>query len=345
MKRLWLMPIEPFEHRYTAQWLRWFGRELPKYFDTQIVIGDRLEQGIAVGEFLDVYDTNYWKASQAAHMVECARANQLGENDVVLFLDAWNPAVEMMAYIRDAARRPFKIAGLLHAGTYDPHDFLTQRGLGRWASASEMGWLHALDAVFVATDFHKRMFLQARGGVADVPKVHVTGFPLYASEWSHHAKPWAERKNVVVFPHRLAPEKQPGLFTKLARQFDPSDSAMFCSTALQPITCVKSAEACKTKDEYYALLGSARVAVSYAEQETWGIAMLEALSLGCWPLVPDRLSYPETMPSISLCPEGGPRSVDVLAMLEKTDRAPWGPTESEWYEGAISRIARICERL
>jgi glycosyltransferase involved in cell wall biosynthesis len=47
------------------------------------------------------------------------------------------------------------------------------------------------------------------------------------------------------------------------------------------------------QDEYAALLASSDVAVSTAINEFFGIAMVEASYAGCFPLVPDRLAYPE----------------------------------------------------
>ena len=48
-----------------------------------------------------------------------------------------------------------------------------------------------------------------------------------------------------------------------------------------------------TKDQYHNLLGTARFAVSFAEQETLGISMYEAACAGAVPIVPNRLSYVE----------------------------------------------------
>lgn len=47
---------------------------------------------------------------------------------------------------------------------------------------------------------------------------------------------------------------------------------------------------------YAALLGSADIAVSTATNEFFGLAMIEACYAGCYPLVPDRLAYPELYP-------------------------------------------------
>jgi glycosyltransferase involved in cell wall biosynthesis len=52
-----------------------------------------------------------------------------------------------------------------------------------------------------------------------------------------------------------------------------------------------------SRAEYAALLASADIAVSTAVNEFFGLAMIEAAYAGCYPLVPDRLAYPEIYPS------------------------------------------------
>lgn len=51
------------------------------------------------------------------------------------------------------------------------------------------------------------------------------------------------------------------------------------------------------RGEYLALLASADVVLSTALHEFQGLAVLEGIAHGCLPLVPDRLSYPEFVPS------------------------------------------------
>jgi hypothetical protein len=50
------------------------------------------------------------------------------------------------------------------------------------------------------------------------------------------------------------------------------------------------------RDAYARLLASCDVAVSTAANEFFGLAMIEAAYAGCFPLVPDRLAYPEIYP-------------------------------------------------
>ena len=335
--KVWLFPIEPLPERYSEQWLMWWPEKLLDHGveEVQTVMGDRLAKSIERGEFLDCYDTHYFKATQLARFAKALRAGHVKDEDVVLLLDAWNPAVESIAYMRQVGGHGFKLAGLFHAGTWDPWDMLTQKALGEWASFCEMGWVRALDLVCVATEFHKRLLQQRPAMGSPTSKVVVTGFPLYPDGFIHHAKPWASRDRLVVFPHRIAPEKQP-------QEWEAIQGAYRDLYGDDGTRWVRSKDVCVSKDDYYRLLGEARVAVSTARQETWGIAMIESAMLGAWPVTPDRLSYPETMRGYGRYETIEDAAHMVRATLEQRD--PSGYPLDAW-TGAIGNVVQAVRSL
>lgn len=285
--RVFLFPIEPLEERYSSQWYRWWPEELTRLkVDHITVVGLQASELITQGEFLDVVDTHYWKSTQLSAFTHLLRTGVVKDGDWVLLADAWNPALEQLAYMRDLGKVKFKIAGCWHAGSYDPWDLLGQsEAVRQWAPHAERAYMAALDLAFVATRSHAEML--AKRGCSE--RIHVTGFPLYPSEWQRYAKPWAERARRVVFPHRLASEKGLHDFEKIRE--------LYRKLYGDDLEWVRSKDVCSTKEDYYRLLGDSIISISCAYQETWGIAMLESTSLGCWPVVPNRLSYVEMYPT------------------------------------------------
>lgn len=273
------VPIESLSERYSLQWNSWFPMEFVKHnFDFVTVEGKRLQHNISVGSFLDVVDTNYYKSTQLAELCSMIHSNKIKDGDIIFFHDLWFPGIEMLQYIRQGLGIDFKIMGILHAGTWDENDFLSRKGMTSWAEFVENGWFRFIDKIFVATEYHKNLLLSKR--IVNANQIVVTGLPIYSDEF---VKP-VKKENIVVFPHRLDPEKQPHLFDRLKSKlkFDYPDWKF-----------VRTKDVCKNKKDYYDLLNKAKISVSFAKQETFGIAMLESLFCGCIPVVPNRLSYSE----------------------------------------------------
>jgi len=274
------------EERYSAQWREWFSWFWPPTSETSFVDVPTLTKRIEVGSFLDVYGTCWFKATQMADLIGRMYSSEFGEedDDWILFHDLWSPAVFHLGYIRSCAGLKFKIAGCLHAGCWDPADFLSQKGVVSWAGKMEQSLFDVADRVFVATKFHKDLILNSHIGqvltqdhLGLIDKIKVTGFPIFPEEGADQVKD----PHLIVFPHRMDPEKQPEKVAELRRMLGGG----------YEVVCSK--EVTSSKKEYYALLRKAGISVSFAKQETWGIAMQESLFAGCIPFVPDRLSYQE----------------------------------------------------
>ena len=271
------VPIESLEERYSASWNKWFPEAFQDMrIDFVNIYPDTLSDHIKDGSFLDVCGTNYFKAGQLKILTKMLFQDEIGEDDVIFFHDIWCPGIEMLQYIRQGKGMKFKICGILHAGTYDSYDFLAKQGMASWGGPLEEVWFSFIDQIYVATDFHKELILRKRK--IDPDKIKVTGLPIYNKE----CPDMRGKENIVVFPHRLDSEKNPQLFDRLSIE-----------AATKGWRFIKSKEECKTKKEYFELLNRSKIAVSFADQETWGIAQQEALFAKCFPVVPDRLSYKE----------------------------------------------------
>ena len=88
------------------------------------------------------------------------------------------------------------------------------------------------------------------------------------------------KRDLILFPHRIAPEKQVEIFRDLATHL-PQYEFIVCQD--QQLT----------KNEYHNLLGEAKMVFSANLQETLGISCYEGAVVDAIPMVPDRLSYTE----------------------------------------------------
>jgi len=321
-KKLWNVPIETLDIRYTKQWNVW----IPEYFrsiglDYETIYGDELVYNkIENGSFLDVVGTNYFKASQLQKICQLIQDGKVKENDVFFFHDLWFPGLEMLAYIRDGLGLKFKIAGIFHAGTWNPCDFTTVKGMERWARHIETGWLSLglIDVAFVATEVHKEFIVNNRNVTPD--KIVVSGLPLY-DEVSPCTK---EKENICVFPHRLFQDKHPELFDKLA-------NTLKATKEFRDWQFIKTQDQKLTKEEYYDLLRRSKIAVSFADHENWGIAMQEAAFAGCIPFVPNKRSYPELFPDLFLYTNSDFLNWDFMMYAARP----------EFYETTVVRTAKF----
>lgn len=284
---LWHLPLEPFKLRYTADWFDSFAKEYAKNgVDYTYIVGDSLTDQIEKGRFLDIYNTIYWKSTQMAQLARRFRHGDVRSGDVFLTTDLWHPGFEAIPYMSALSEIETRLFGILHAGTYDPHDFTAQAGLDKLGAAShEEGWIESCERVFVATKFHRDLILKSRA--IDPKKIVVTGIPFYGADLARRYLPAEKVKNRVVFPNRLNKEKNPHLFDALADALGPE------------YECIKSMEVFTTKEDYFRLLSTASVVVSFSDQETFGYAMLESAALGCSLVVPNSVSYVEMYPDVN----------------------------------------------
>lgn len=118
-----------------------------------------------------------------------------------------------------------------------------------------------------------------------------------------------QRAPIILWPHRWERDKRPDVFARALDRL--SDAGLDFSVVLAGDEPVASAEKRAVLDrhghrviavgpfdrsEYDHWLRASDIVVSCAEHEFFGVAVLEAMSAGCVPLLPDALAYPETVP-------------------------------------------------
>lgn len=289
---IYIVDLEPVETRYTAQWKE----HVPALFkkaghNVQVISGPKdVPSATTPGAFLNFGGTNIYKSAQVEQMGRLFTSGSVSPGDHFLFTDAWHPGIINLKYMSELLGIPVKIHALWHAGSYDPQDFLGRLiGDVPWVRHAEKSFFHAIDYNYFATTFHIAMFMENLLGVdfrtgamryMQSNNIVRTGWPMEYMEETLELYKGMKKRNLIVFPHRIAPEKQVEIFRDLKEQL-PQYEFVVCQD--QQLT----------KNEYHNILGEAKIVFSASLQETLGIGCYEGAIVDAIPMVPDRLSYSE----------------------------------------------------
>jgi len=290
---IYVVDIEAVDTRYTKQWKEHLPSQLRHATNetVEVISGGDTPQATTPGAFLNFGGTNVYKSKQLEIIGEKFCHGEINNGDYFLYTDAWNPTVIQLKYMAALLNINIRIGGLWHAGSYDPQDFLGRLiGDAPWVRSAEHSMFSCYDDNFYATDFHVDMFAREifdwnEDEWTDTPydandTIKRVGWPMEYLDKSLTQYKGMEKRDLILFPHRVAPEKQVDIFRDLADQL-PEYEFVVCQ------------ERELTKNEYHNLLGEAKLVFSANLQETLGISWYEGALVDAIPMVPDRLSYSE----------------------------------------------------
>jgi hypothetical protein len=291
MSKIYLIDLEAVSTRYTGQWKDHIPQLLrEKGHDVQIISGpEDIPNATTPGAFLNFGGTNIYKSAQVEQMGRLFCDGTISPGDHFLFTDAWHPGIINLKYMSELLGIPVTTHGLWHAGSYDPQDFLGRLvGAKPWVRHAEKSFFHSFDYNYFATEFHINMFTQNLFHDTLTPpnyytnqsKIVRTGWPMEYMKDTLENYNTNPKRDLILFPHRIAPEKQVEIFRDLATQLPQYEFIVCQDTPLD-------------KHEYHKLLGRAKIVFSANLQETLGISCYEGALVDAIPMVPDRLSYSE----------------------------------------------------
>jgi hypothetical protein len=258
--------------------------------DVQIISGPTdIPSATTPGAFLNFGGTNIYKSAQVEQMGRLFCNGAVHPGDHFIFTDAWHPGIINLKYMSELLKIPVTIHALWHAGSYDSADFLGRLiGDTPWVRNAEKSFYHAINHNYFATEFHIELFCKNLLGYesSDIVrqfaknKIVRTGWPMEYMDSTLTMYKNMPKRDLILFPHRIAPEKQVEIFRDLKEQL-PQYEFVVCQD--QQLT----------KNEYHNLLGEAKIVFSANLQETLGISCYEGAVVDAIPMVPDRLSYSE----------------------------------------------------
>ncbi len=182
------------------------------------------------------------------------------------------------------------------------------------------------DLVIYNSDFHRNKYQRAlRMFLQEIPHIKlsseywikraqersVTLYPGTDTPDNLSKKSSVNNPPRILWNHRWEYDKQPTLFLKtLIRCMDAGYGFEIILLGKSPSTPSKKYKNLinqlserifhygyvESRKDYFSLISSADIVISTAIQENFGLSIVEAIQCGCFPLLPNRLSYPELIP-------------------------------------------------
>lgn len=247
----------PVTSRYTEEW---YG-DLKAHKDFDVVsdiLSSDLDRSKAYNWFTDLeYSVNY----DVAQLVTVLNRNSL---EALFITDLDFPGIIPNAIPVLKLKFPdLKIYGIFHAGTWCKGDIFEGNVEKQY---QEYAIINMCDIIFVATQYHKKKIEYEFGESFDNIRV-LGGLPFYVERMKHFQQ--TKSKDVLV----VGRQEQINI-KDIPDNWDHH-------VGLIP------------RYEYLHKLAQYKIVVIPKVEETFGYNVLEAIALGCIPIVPDTCSYPE----------------------------------------------------
>jgi len=283
---------------------------------------------VKTGKVLDANETIIGQSVQMESVAGVFSRGGAANGDVFFTSDFWHHNACSIPYMAMLNNLDIQFFAWAHAGSYTTGDFM-QPAVQWGAHLFELAFLTMYTGIFVGTEYHKNKILDER--VPEnlrkeyAKKIFVTG-NLFSTEYVKHTrqgsnyqtdtiKPLKGKELQVIWPHRFDDEKNPDAM------LDIMDFVMFYHPTVKLVICtsrdklynpepvsIKSSKLERMvsrysdriiikkgidKSVYYDLLAKSKIFLSTTLEENFGYCLVEAMSLGCHPIVVNDFSHPE----------------------------------------------------
>lgn len=182
------------------------------------------------------------------------------------------------------------------------------------------------DLVIYNSDFHRNSYHQTlKTFIQEIPHTtlsseywvkraqerSITLYPGTDTPYNHSKQSTENNVPRILWNHRWEYDKQPTLFLKtliqcmntgydfeviLLGKSTSTQSKKYKNLINQLSKRIFHNGYVESREDYFSLLASGDIVISTAIQENFGLSIVEAVQCGCFPLLPNRLSYPELIP-------------------------------------------------
>lgn len=369
MQKIFYMPIESYESRYSLQLTGWNQSVFEKRnIEYEIVYGvDISSNKIVTGSVLDAHGRSYYSLTQTAALVKLMQEGKVTEDSAILYEDMFTPGMESLAYILDQVPSKYKpkIYVRCLAQTIDPDDFVNREGMFDWMRKYEHMVDKFVDGILVASE-EMVSHLRIAGFTAPI---YVTGLPFGKQEVAGrvaNVKPVEQRTKRVAFAARWDSEKQPEFYMDLAREFykiNPNvEFAVFTGrpelTSNNPEYVTQAIELQNSKhanfkiysglkkNDYYSLLSDSVVLFNCALQDWVSNTVSEADTFGTLTLYPAYRSFPEVFANNKdnmYIPWSLDDAIEKLEKMINTPEQFSTGKVSDWQNGTIDRTIDVLQ--
>jgi len=328
-----ILPQLPSQNRYTEFWIEMWERELKKLSVPFSMIGEKevssLERSKPFNWFCDTKKAIRYELSQIISLLD-----HVEEDGKILWLDASFPGFSVNASQLMKRMNPnLKIFAYVHAGSWCRGDI--------WSTVkskeqTELGTLSVFDKIFVSTFYHKKLMessldFNSYSLMKELKdKIKIVGIPYYTKDI-----PKIVRNNSVKKPKIL-----------IIGRREQSDTDMMDRYIKNVGTRWEIVDkAFDSRLDYLKELSTCKLAVSFKTEETFGLSTLDALSLGTFPLCPNRCAYLEVLDNPKFLYQNEQSLMEKTLLLMKSDINTEELRNHSIFYGCKLCISRICYEM
>lgn len=209
----------------------------------------------------------------------------------ILFLDFFNPGLDLIRYFHEQSGLKCKYGSLLHGGSFFCKDLYSFN----WLNKFEMAWAGIYDCIYVSSNFTKQSLPKTLKNKSISMPWGMDNFKKSESKIKIYD---------VVFPHRINDDKGISDLIYIVKALPdtnfvitiPQNANLFkhnknylLLSKLKNLLILDSLD----NKKHLKVLGQSKIILSCAKQENFGYSVMKGVISGCIPLLPNKLCYPE----------------------------------------------------